>query len=277
MLDFLRSNKRSLLILILVNLTFFVCIVVGDLKTMFESYAVLLLEWLFYGQIIFSAILLSWLLYKSVKQKAGYVPFLVLALGVTAFMWPMPGFAVKLLAPLYDSYYEQKARTELARIIPLYQEPAYLPPQIKLDTKEIVTILWDGYARIKTTYHCIHGYQHHTIRVELLSSIKDEAPQDHGRIGEIIKINGEDIFYYDTGGVQRLIEDGGQRLIEVKGGGQHLILDSETFRREVYVPEECNMEKKDMIKIMESLQPAEYKDAVLRRPEPKQPDDREFD
>lgn len=240
------SNKRlRVFLLLLVDLLTPLYIIWSDLHGAFVSvgaYGLFFLEIIGAGIHMYISFLLARIWYRFFTQEkslgimSAVALISILILLLTAFLIALPGYAVKSLAPAYDRYTENKGVSSLKQLESFYEEPTYLPPQVKFSNKRVEKGSWQGdYTRILVTYVCpeINKQTFGNVAVAVSASKQRYNLQNP----ETVKIAGKEAVFV---------------------GDQQLVLYDTDVTREVFRSGDCGVTKEDLIKIMESLQPAPF-------------------
>jgi hypothetical protein len=174
---------------------------------------------------------------KSWGTVSANTVVIVMILLWSLFLTVLPGYAVKSFAPSYDTYVKNTAINDLKKLEPLYMEPSYLPPQVKFISKRTEEESWSkgGYVRILTRYSCsgLNKPTYGNVSVSLAPFTMKYNLQNP----ETVTISGKEAVFV---------------------GSQELALYDGNITREVYRSGECGVTKDDLVKIMESLQPAQF-------------------
>ena len=152
------------------------------------------------------------------------------------FLIVAPSYVEDSIKPSYDSYVRGVAIMDLKQLETLYMEPGYLPPQVKFIGKRTeVDSYHGGYHRILTTYTC----------PELNKST-------FGNVGVSVSVNWGK---YNIQNPETVTISGKEAIFL---GDNHLILYEGNITREVTGDSSCGVTKDDLVKIMASLQPAQF-------------------
>lgn len=159
----------------------------------------------------------------------------------TLFLIVAPSYVEDSIKPFYDSYARNTAIKDLKQLETLYMEPSYLPPQVKfINKRSEEESSRDGYvggfASITTTYVCPE------LNKSTFGNVSVSESVNFGKYNlqnpETVMVSGKEaIFVGDSHLVQY---DGNITRSVFNSGGQ------------------CGVTKDDLVKIMGSLQPAQF-------------------
>lgn len=233
-------------LLLLIDLLIPIQIIQGDLRGYFESVGAFgLLFLIIIGVVIHIlvsiALMRIWYRFFTQEKSFGVTRATVWTMAPillwTAFLVVALNYVPKYAAPAYDSYVKNKGINTLKQLESWYEEPTYLPPQVKFINKRVEKIsgTTGKYVRILTTYVCqeINGRTFGSVSV----SVSPFTLKYNLRNPQTVNISGKEAVFV---------------------GDSNLVLYENDVTREVGGSATCGVTKEDLVKIMESLQPAQF-------------------
>jgi hypothetical protein len=249
----------KIILLLLADLIIPVYIIWSDLNGQFESVGALSLFPLTIIGIIVHAVtmlivrrrshayLTQEKLWNGVKAN---IFIIAVILFWTLFLIVLPGYAVKNIAPFYDAYLKNTAKNDLKQLESLYMEPSYLPPQVKFTIKRTEEESWQGgYNSLSTIYVCPELNKSTFGSISILTSPSSLRKYDTQN-SETIKISGKKAV---------IVRD------------SYLVLYDKNITRKIFREGNCGVTKEDLVKIMSSLQPAQFIPGVQQNYDSAQP------